>query len=264
MATASAHNLALPPKPIPARPRSFMTLPTEIRLKVYKSVFELITISEYLHSSNGQSTYKLSPTQPLALLLICRKVYSEAQQLAKRCPIGFVARGDFDIQAICLPRPVLQWFTSVTLSQTGRELPQCLEPFTRDLFPRLKRIELRAPLPGRSFQHVRMSFKIAVEMLGSGTPGPATSETVKRRLKHRYAKASFDEIKQFVKSSNLTVITECDILINPREANVSTTIMDSTFPGWKPVGMFRVVGHAVMVRTPSDIELVEFSRMPPM
>jgi len=89
-----------------AEPPTFMTLPTELRLKIYEAIFTGVTIV-YATKNNQPPTHflersapgthlstrpimvrKVTPQHPFTLLCACKTIKQEATEIARRSPIS--------------------------------------------------------------------------------------------------------------------------------------------------------------------------------
>jgi hypothetical protein len=146
------------PAPAPsAESPSLMTIPTEIRLKIYEALYDKVQVKYTVKTINSQlwrreyQIVRRMPEQyyPFAVLTVNKKISREAQRIVSNCPVLLEFEGCTDHCSLnmLLPRTVLRRTHSITTDESFwyadvGSLKCCLDTH---IYPNLRHLELRGP-----------------------------------------------------------------------------------------------------------------------
>lgn len=168
-------------------PPALMTIASEIRLQIYKHVFDEITVykrrlvieediedqwDDKFYASRGP----VVPKDRLALLCVSKTIYQEAKAIASSCPVSYVVQDD-DPTGSWIPLhhprscPFLNRIRSIKGDMSHRHLARALESYNEDVCPALRLIDFTVfetserlrrygfPAPGSAGSWIRNSTR---------------------------------------------------------------------------------------------------------
>ncbi|KAJ9613141.1 hypothetical protein H2200_003082 [Cladophialophora chaetospira] len=133
-------------------PITFLTLPTEIRLKVYSFVFDEIQATEPLPHVGfcHDPIYRITPQDPFGILRVCKQIQHEAARPAAESYHVHVISGWAGVASYCSRFPPKVWprLHWITLTNAHDWLPNLL-PYAlgNGSYPGLRVIQIRANWP---------------------------------------------------------------------------------------------------------------------
>jgi hypothetical protein len=159
----------LTPKKL-AEPKTFTTIPVEIRLKIYQLLFVEIQLKEvswieeppHVPAAHGVTRRQLKPSRPLAILAVNRMTRNEALGVAARCPIHLHIYGPLSHRGFQPPPPPVprHQVETVVTNKPFWNFDESFPYADRTLYPNINVIKLDrmlsdAPIPaGLIMQHL--------------------------------------------------------------------------------------------------------------
>ncbi|KIW66091.1 hypothetical protein, variant [Phialophora macrospora] len=145
-------------------PKTFTTIPAEIRLKIYELLFieiqvkEVSWIEEPPHApAQGITRRQLKPFQPLAILAVNKMIRREAVGVAARCPIHLQIYGPLSHRGFQPPPPPVprQQVQSVVTNKPFWNFDESFPYADRMQYPNISVIKLERMLVQAPETHLR-------------------------------------------------------------------------------------------------------------
>ena len=213
---------------------TFMTLPVEIRLKIYEALLDKIkvkytvqrhpTMHEYWRGETGR--YKVvrrtpEPYHSFAILTASKKINEEAQNAAATCPVVWEVEGCMDHCSLdaLLPETVVRRVCSIITDESfwygcKGSLKCC---FDRQAYSNLRHLELRGP-PKR----ITMPLEVLMRLSGKdGFDGYQLSPEICVQVQNSWPSWT-PQLAQIIVSGQLTIKIRCDMFIRRMPAPAFT------------------------------------------